>query len=126
MNPTARDAIANIIGDYAHTIRPITKPKPAFQKPLLSGMDWHLANAQALEPVVLDQTPRARGIRQIRRIANRHSWGPELIHRAMDDAGVQTEEQMTDEAILSLLEEMQRQHDRAHAGCDDDDAPPAR
>ena len=124
MNPLASDAIAQIVEKYAHTIRPKGTPQKAPSP--LADMAWGLANADALAPIVLDQSPRARTLRRARRIALRHAWGMEVIRRVLDECGARSEVDLTDEGVAYLLDEVERQDGRAQTACDDDDAPPAR
>lgn len=122
MNQFARETLEEIIAKHAKDLRPRSPSKlpgpPAFA--------WYAANADALAPIVLDQSPRARMLRKIRDLAFRYPWGPRLVQRAMDSARVECETDLPEPAMIELLAEVERQHDRAMFACDDDDAPPAR
>lgn len=93
---------------------------------LLPAYDWFSANALALEPVILDQTAKARCIRKIMDLASRYPWGRVVVQRAMDIAGAVTTSEMSEGALDDLLGDLNLLHDRAQCVCDPDDAPPAR
>lgn len=78
---------------------------------------------QAPEPV--DQSPRARRIREINRIALRYGW-PQPISKALDDAGAGALTDLTDDQLDDLAAVMHRLVDCALNGCDPDDGLPAR
>lgn len=120
MNLFLRDELATII---AEEMASIPSPPPVR---VSSALEWRGYNEDLLAPVVLDQSPKARTLREIRRIAYRYPWGPMLIQRAMDDAGVAIETDLSEVEASILLMEIRRHDDRAQHVCDDDQAPPAR
>lgn len=94
--------------------------------PQANAFAWYAANADALAPVVLDQSPRARTWRAIQRIAARYPWGDYVITRAFDRFMAGSDADLSNEQMTELLGEMQHYDDRAKYACDDDEAPPAR
>lgn len=88
--------------------------------------EWYAANCEALEPIKLDQTPTARAVREIGRLAARYPWGAEVIRRAMDRQAVATPEELTADAIYELRDELRKLDQCAQFACDLDDLPPAR
>lgn len=74
----------------------------------------------------LEQTPRARLIRQITRIANRWGWWSAVVEPFLDDSQAPSLADLTQEALETLLERLNRYVDAAHTACDFADCPPAR
>lgn len=118
MNQFAIEEIARIIAERG---TPDDRPAPEMR-----GYNWFDANVDALAPITLDQSPKARALRKVKRIAAKYPWGGEVIRRAMDASGCWDENDLPADAVAVLLAEMQRQDDRAMAACDDEDPPPAR
>jgi len=86
---------------------------------------WFDASSAALEPAPLDQSPRARNIREINRIASRYTWG-EAVKRILDKFGVTAVWVLSDDQVDELLARMRHLVDCAETGCDADDDLPAR
>lgn len=73
----------------------------------------------------LEQTPRARMIREINRIALRYGWTQPIVE-ALDRARAQALCLLQDEDLEQLVMRMRRYVDSAMHGCDPEDGPPAR
>ncbi|MCR6661869.1 MAG: hypothetical protein NVV60_01645 [Luteimonas sp.] len=78
---------------------------------------------QAPEP--LEQSARARRIREINRIALRYGW-PQPIAEALDAAGVGALGDLADDQLDDLAGRMHRLVDSALNACDLEDTLPAR
>ena len=76
-------------------------------------------------PAPLEQTPRARAIRDINRIAMRHGWASEIV-AALDRAGVSYLAQLHDHEVHDLHHHMCHLVDCAQTACDPRDSLPAR
>ena len=79
----------------------------------------------APQPIVVEQTPEARAIREIMRIATWYGW-PGEITRALDAAGATVLQSLDSEQLQDLLERMRTLEDCVHTGGDSPNAPPAR
>lgn len=86
---------------------------------------WYEANLKALAPAPIDQSERARNIREINRISNRHNWGV-VVEQAIDRAAASHLDGLDNAQICDLVEEMRLLVDRAETGCDMPDVLPAR
>jgi hypothetical protein len=73
----------------------------------------------------VEQTPRARSLREIARIATWYNLGAEVT-RALDREGVEVAGELSDAGIETLLERLKHLEDALQAGCDPADIPPAR
>lgn len=82
-------------------------------------------NNQLLDAIPIEQTPRARDIREINRIATYRSWQSEVA-AAVDRAGASGLNAMEDHELHDLAAHMRRLVDCAHNGCDLADDFPAR
>lgn len=71
----------------------------------------------------LEQSPRARAIREITRIATWYDWVGE-IERALDVAGVTSLPQLNDANLGVLLRRMQQLEECVQTGVGAPDAPP--
>jgi cell division inhibitor SulA len=69
---------------------------------------------------VLEQTPRARKLREITRIATWRGW-QSAVSRALDEAGVNSAGELSDEAVDQLHERMVGFELSAQTGCDPSD-----
>lgn len=105
-------------------------------QPLLEGLseparlqrayDYWAYNASALGPPPrLDQSPRARAIREINRIAAWRRWGDEVA-RWLDRSGAESLADLELSDIEALRDHMRRLEDCGHMACDLDDEFPAR
>lgn len=103
-------------------IREAREAAPTAETEAWRAFDW---NSQLLAPAPLEQTPRARRIREINRIAMKYTWGSE-IERALDEAGAASLAALSDDQVEQLVERMRMLVDRAMTGCDAADALPAR
>lgn len=74
---------------------------------------------------VVEQTPRARALREIARIATWYGFGAEVT-RTLDRECVSVAGELSDDAIESLLERMKHLEAAVQTGCDTDDTPAAR
>lgn len=74
---------------------------------------------------VVEQTHRARALREIARIATWYGWGAEVT-RALDAEGVAAAGELSDDGIEKLVTRMKALEDCAQSGCDPDDMPSAR
>lgn len=101
-------------------VRPMTAAERAAE-----AWQWYEINQPAAPLCDVDQSPRARNIREINRIAMRHGWGVEVA-RAVDHAGVSGLLAMNDEQVDELAVHMRHLVDCAESGCDLYDALPAR
>lgn len=117
MNPFAVEEIARLVAEHGVPRRP-SGISPAYE--------WFASNADALQPLSIDQSPRARSWRAVQRIAARYPWGEYAIMRAMDRLFASGEHELTDAQVSDLLREMEKLDERAMLACDDDDAAPAR
>ena len=103
-------------------------PAPAANEPLgaeqqrLRAFEYYEFNVGL--PAV-EQTHRARALREIARIATWYNWGAEDT-RALDREGVAVVGEMGDDGVEFLLERMQGLESSAQAGCDAPDSLPAR
>lgn len=71
------------------------------------------------------QTPRARAIREVTRIATWYGWQAELA-RALDAAGACSLHGLSREDLAALVTRMQLLEECVQHGGDPPDAPPAR
>ena len=85
--------------------------------------DLHESNVGA--PVLIDQSARARALRQIRRIATWYGWQNE-IEAALDLAAVSSVEGLGDDQVAALHQRLAGLEDCAQNALDSPDAPPAR
>lgn len=93
---------------------------------LRSGYNYWAYNASCLAaPPPLNQSPRARAMREINRIAAWRRWGDEVA-RWLDRAGVEALADLDDEQLEGLRDHMRRLEDCGHMACDLDDDFPAR
>lgn len=76
-------------------------------------------------PFVLEQTPKARAMREIMRIAGWYQWQGE-IERALDTVGATTLGDLQEHELEDLLTRMRLLEDCVQNGTDAPDAPPAR
>lgn len=81
--------------------------------------------ANAPQPIVVDQSPEARAIREIMRIANWYGW-PGEVTRALDSAGALSLHSLESDQLSRLLQRMRTLEDCVQNGGDAPDAPPAR
>ena len=73
---------------------------------------------------VLDQSPRARRMRAITRIADRHSWHCAITH-FLDTRGASYMSDLTDPQLEDLLDRMEGYVDAAETGSSLSDCLPA-
>lgn len=71
-----------------------------------------------------EQTPRARALRELDRIARWYGWQAEVL-RALDAAGVTTPAGLDDDSLDQLLARLRSLEDALHNGGQAPDAPPA-
>lgn len=76
--------------------------------------------------LVVEQTPRARAIREIGRITAWHRGLEHEVPRALDAAGVADLASLDDTALDQLLDRMRLLEDNIYNGGDSPDAPAAR
>lgn len=79
----------------------------------------------SVKPYIAEQTPRARALREIMRIANWYGWANE-VDRALDSAGAMTALSLSDDQIEALLARMNQMEDCVQNATDCPDGPPAR
>lgn len=120
MNQFARESLEEIIARHAGDLRPATPPATS------GRFAWYAANSDALAPVRIDESRKARNLREVKRIAYRYPWGQMLIQRAMDRAGVSEDSELSEPDVDALLQEARKLDERAQYVCDDGEAPPAR
>lgn len=96
--------------------QPETKQHKASQ-----DFTWYDLNVQAAP---LEQTPRARAIREITRLASYHGWGQE-VSRFLDRCEVAALPALPDDDLQALRDHMRRLEDCLHSGAGAPDAPPA-
>lgn len=120
MNQFARESLEEIIARHAGDLRPATPPASS------GRFAWYAANFDALAPVRIDESRKARNLREAKRIAYRYPWGQMIIQRAMDHAGVGDDTELSEADVDLLLQEVRRHDERAQYVCDDGEAPPAR
>lgn len=89
-----------------------TQQQPAFQR-------YEFNSARP----VLEQSPRARAIREVMRIATWYGWVGE-IERALDVARVSSLPQLNDANLGLLLQRMQQLEECVQTGVGAPDAPP--
>ncbi|WP_295936940.1 hypothetical protein [uncultured Xanthomonas sp.] len=82
---------------------------------------WYDLNVQ-LAP--LEQSPRARAIREITRLATYHGWGQEVA-RFLDRNYAPSLPALADDALQALRDHMLRLEDCLHSGAGAPEAPPA-
>lgn len=73
----------------------------------------------------LDQSPKARAIREITRIASWYQWG-HVVEMALDDAQASSLASLDDITIEELRVTLKRLEDCVHTGGDSPYSPPAR
>lgn len=78
---------------------------------------------RALGPVLV-QTPRARAVRELNRIATWYGWGAE-IERALDAEHVPTMDMLSDQGLMALKRRMRQLEDCVQFGASPPDSPPA-
>lgn len=76
------------------------------------------------EHPMLEQTPRARAIREISRIASYHGWGLEVA-RYLDRVHAASVPDLNDDQLYDLVDRLLRFEECLHAGFGPLDAPPA-
>jgi hypothetical protein len=101
---------------------PKKRPAPDPSEQMRRAFEYYEFNVGL--PVV-EQTPRARAMREIARISTWYGWTTEIT-RALDAEGVNATGELSDSAIETLLERMQSLLAAAQAGCDPDEGLPAR
>lgn len=79
-----------------------------------------------IDSLVLDQSPRARAIRTLTRIAERYAWGRPAIVEWLDTVRARSLSELTSDQLSELLERMNEFCEAADTACDLADAPPAR
>lgn len=100
------------------------KPKPALTEAAANDAFAYF-ESNAPQPIVIEQTPEARAIREIMRIANWYGW-PGEVTRALDAAGACNLQSLAKEKLEELLDQMRLLEDCIHTGGDSPYAPPAR
>jgi len=101
----------------------VRKPEPTPEAQALKAFQFYDFNSAP--PVVLDQSPRARSMREIMRIARWYGWGGE-IDRALDAAGAEMLSSLSDSELERLQARMRNLEDCVHTAGDCPDVPPAR
>jgi hypothetical protein len=101
-------------------VRPLTARERATE-----AWQWHDANSQIANFSDIDQSPRARNIREINRIAMRRGWAGEVA-RVVDAARATSLDAMDDDAIEGVVQHMRHLVDCAETACDPTDDFPAR
>lgn len=74
---------------------------------------------------VVEQSPRARSLREIARIATWYGLGAEVT-RWLDREGVEVAGELSDDGVESLVARLKHLEDALQTGCDPADIPPAR
>jgi len=113
-----------VLAEIAATSRPAPAPKPTPESEALRAFQVYEFNSVPVGPVV-EQTPRARAIREINRIATWYGW-PGEITRALDAAAATSLAGLADEELEQLVERMRHLEECVQNGGDAPDAPPAR
>jgi hypothetical protein len=85
---------------------------------------FYEAYALETEQPVLEQTPRARAIREISRIATYHGWGLEVA-RWLDRHHAASVPDLGDEQLFALVDRLLGFEECVYAGLGAPDAPPA-
>lgn len=99
--------------------------KQAESRETLALQRFHYYEFNSYQGPVLDQTRRARAMREIERIATWYGWEREIA-RAMDAAQVMVLADMDEEALYALKARLRTLEDNVQHGLDSPDAPPAR
>lgn len=84
---------------------------------------YQLYESNTTQP--LEQTWRDLAVRAVNRISMRYGW-PGEIQRFLDNEGVPSISQLTDDQVAKLSHRMKHLEDCVQSGCDSEDAPPAR
>jgi hypothetical protein len=85
---------------------------------------FHYHNAQNFIPP-MEQTPRARMVRAVNRIAGRFSWGPETVAHYLDTRGATYITDLSLPQLEDLHDRMLAYEDSAMHGFSSPDEPPA-
>lgn len=128
-----KDSAINSLNDLeAALLARVAKRRP---KPKLQGVDGPTPTERLLRAFdyyefntalpIVDQSERARALRDIARISTWYGWGNEIT-RALDREQVGAAGELSDAALRELLRRMKSLEDSAQCGCDPEDAPPAR
>lgn len=80
---------------------------------------------QIQAPDALEQSHRARSVREINRIAASYGWGTEVA-RALDRAGASYLSDLHDQEVTDLADHMRNLLDCANTACDHMESLPAR
>lgn len=121
------EALEARIGGHAPPLRTdlrVVRPLTA-QERATEAWQWFQINAPAADATDVDQSPRARNIREINRIAMRYQWGSEVA-RIVDRAGVRSLYSMADDELDEAAMLMRNLVASAECGCDLADDLPAR
>lgn len=99
--------------------------KPAESRETLALQAFQYYEFNTNQGPVLEQTRRARALREVERIVSWYGWQRELT-RAMDAAEAVTLADLDDDALYALKARLRQLEDAAQNGFDSPDAPPAR
>lgn len=116
-----RDSVARV----RQLLAEARTPKPTDSEEARARRAFDYFDFNSSPPPVLEQTPRARTLRDITRIATWYGWGGEVA-RALDAAQASSPADLTDEQLEALQARLQRLEHCAQEGLDCPDAPPAR
>jgi len=99
------------------------REQPAEAPEMQATQAFQLYSFNVAHPV-LDQSPRARAIREISRIAGQYGWGDEVA-RVLAAAGAATLPDLDDYPLTWLLERLRQLQECRHFGGYSPDEPPA-
>lgn len=102
---------------------PLAPAIPPSQAAANEAFAYFDANGSA--GIAIEQTPQARAIRDIMRIASWYGWSSEIT-RAMDAASASTLHDLMPDDLDLLHRRMRTLEDCVHTGSDAPDSPPAR
>jgi hypothetical protein len=102
---------------------PVRAPTaPSLDENRLRAFEYYEFNVSL--PVV-QQSPRARALREIARISTWYGLGAEVT-RYLDRESVEVAGELSDDAVDALLSRLRQLEDAIQSGCDPADSPPAR
>lgn len=110
--------VENVLAEIAPRAKPATTPE--FQ----ALQAFQLYDFNAGHPAI-EQTPRARAMREITRIATWYGWTGEIA-RVLDATGALSLAGLEEESLEELLTRMRLLEECVQNGGDAPDAPPAR
>ena len=101
----------------------VVRPMSA-QELATEAWQWAQQHTPTADYMDVDQSPRARDIREINRIALRHGWG-RAVSDAVDRAKAGGLSDMRDDDLAALVQHMHHLVDCAETGCEPGEYLPA-